>query len=80
MNKLDEFLKLNELTEMYEKNRSQSHVPFSEEDIADDNLLDCSFYWDESEEGFYFWQSVNDDYLTWLYEEQGKLETLREVS
>ena len=77
MNKLDEFLKLNELTEMYEKNRLLSHMPFPEEAIPDDSLLVCSFYWDESEEGFNFWQSVNDDYLTWLYEEQGKLETIR---
>ena len=74
MNKLDEFLKLNGLTEMYDKNRSQSTLP----DIIDDSdLLICSFYWSESEEGFDFWQSVNNDYLTWLYEEQRKLETLR---
>ena len=75
MNKLDEFLKLNELTEIYDKNRSQSTL---QEDIIDDSdLLICSFYWDESEKGFNFWQSVNNDYLTWLYEKQGKLETIR---
>lgn len=77
MNKLDEFLKLNELTEMYGKNRSQSTQPIPEDIIDDSCLLICSFYWDESEEGFDFWDSVNNDYLTWLYEEQRKLETLR---
>ena len=78
MNKLDEFLKLNELTEIYDKNRSTLNPNFNEEDVEDnDELLMCSFTWDESEEGFNFWQSVNDDYLTWLYEEQGKLETIR---
>lgn len=74
MNKLDEFLELNELTEMYGKNRLQSTL----QDIIDDSdLLICSFCWDASEERYDFWQSVNNDYLTWLYEEQRKLETIR---
>jgi hypothetical protein len=77
MNKLQEFLELNELSEMYQKNRTKSDLPFPEEDISDDDLLICSFYWDETEEGFTFWQSINYDYLDWLYEKQGRLENVR---
>lgn len=71
MNKLQEFLELNGMSEMYQKNRAQSSLPFPEEDISDIDLLVCSFSWNETEEGFDFWHSVNNDYLTWLYEKQG---------
>ena len=78
MNILDEFLKLNELTEIYDKYRSTLNPDFNEEDVEDNNdLLIWSFYWGDTEESFDFWESVNNDYLTWLYEEQRKLETLR---
>ena len=78
MNKLGEFLELNELTEMYDKYRSTLNPDFNEEDVEDNSdLLICCFYWGDTEEGFDFWESVNNDYLTWLYEEQRKLETLR---
>lgn len=64
MNKLDEFLNLNELTEIYNKNRSLFPLPFPVDDVEENNLLACSFYWYKSEEGFDFWQSVNNDFLT----------------
>lgn len=71
MNKLQEFLELNEMSEIYATNRTKSRMPFPEEDISDIDLLICSFSWRETEEGFDFWQSVNNDYLTWLYAQQG---------
>jgi len=44
MNILDEFLKLNELTEIYDKYRSTLNPDFNEEDVEDNNdLLKCSF-------------------------------------
>ena len=77
MNKLDEFLELNELTDSYKKNRELSSSPFTGEDIDDCSLLVCSFCWEDSHEGHDFWSSVNDDYLNWLYDEQEGLETIR---
>lgn len=77
MNKLQEFLELNGMSEIYQKNRAQSSLPFPEEDIPDDNLLVCSFWWDETPEKYAFWESINNDYLDWLYEKQGRLENVR---
>ena len=76
MNKLDEYLELNDLTEIYTKNWNKDKIQI-QDGVDDEKLLLCSFYWEDTEEGYLFWSSVNDDYLNWLYEEQGKLETLR---
>ena len=70
MNKLDEFLELNDLTEIYTKNWNKDKFQI-QDGVDDEELLLCSFYWEDTEEGYLFWSSVNDDYLTWLYEQQG---------
>ena len=69
MNKLDEFLELNELTEIYTKNWHKDKIQI-QDGVDDEELLLCSFYWEDTDEGYLFWSSVNDDYLIWLYEKQ----------